>query len=842
METAEGNLTSYLDYTDSTGAYTSIITDPLGGRTLFSQSADGLKADKSMTCGMELNSKYDIDPEYKYRFLKEVKEKTPFGLEKVTFTGRDYRDRDNNGVPDQVIETFSINGKATSLVTDKTSYQRTMTSPLGRTATTFHDPTSFLTTKMQIPGLYETIYGYDARKRLTSITTNTRRMSIEYNPKGFIASKTDPIGRRTSYTYDAVGRVISVLGPDGSSTYFSYDKNGNMTVLNNPADVDHAFGYNKVNQNSSYTAPLSGTYEYTYDRDRRLVQVTFPSGGVVNNVYDNTRLIKTQTPEGDIDFSYECGSKISSITKSSEAISYTYDGSLVTSESCTGTLNQSLFSTYNNDFLLGSFGYAGAVTNYVHDQDGLLVAAGRFSVLRDQQNGLPLQINGGNLTLTRTFNGYGEVSAQAALVAGKTALSWNLSRNDSAEIERKSEVVDNVPSVEQYTYDSMGRLRTVVKDGALVEEYQYGANGARAYEMNTRRGISGRSFSYSEEDHLLSVDMGGTRTSYEYDVDGFLTKRVQGASPTDYRYSSRGELLEVVLPDGRIVEYVHDPLGRRIAKKVNGTIVEKYLWQGMTRLLAIYGGSDNLLMRFEYADDRVPMAMTKAGAVYYLTHDQVGSLRAVVDGAGNIVKRIDYDSFGNVLYDSNPGFAVPFGFAGGLYDRDTGLVRFGFRDYDPDIGRWTAKDPIFFAGGSSDLYGYCLSDPIRLTDSIGLYLSSSQQIKVSMASSIGSLVGFLVGAATGAPTLGSAVGGAAFGALAAGLMEGATWQDVLNSAISGGLSGLAGAGFGSLLEGTMMNSMRAATLTGAASGMIDSLLIASEPIIRDGDELTSPCR
>jgi RHS repeat-associated protein len=38
------------------------------------------------------------------------------------------------------------------------------------------------------------------------------------------------------------------------------------------------------------------------------------------------------------------------------------------------------------------------------------------------------------------------------------------------------------------------------------------------------------------------------------------------------------------------------------------------------------------------------------------------------------------------------GFTVPFGFAGGLQDKDTGLVRFGYRDYDPDVGRWTAKE------------------------------------------------------------------------------------------------------------------------------------------------------
>jgi len=162
-------------------------------------------------------------------------------------------------------------------------------------------------------------------------------------------------------------------------------------------------------------------------------------------------------------------------------------------------------------------------------------------------------------------------------------------------------------------------------------------------------------------------------------------------------------------------------LGRRIAKKVDGTLVEKYLWQGLTRLLAVYDGSDNLLMRFEYADGRMPVAMTKEGIAYYMTYDQVGSLRVVADASGNVVKRIEHDSFGNIINDTNPSFTIPFGFAGGLHDPDTNLIRFGFRDYDPDIGRWTAKDPILFAGGDTDLYGYCLGDPVNFVDPLGLF-------------------------------------------------------------------------------------------------------------------------
>ena len=62
---------------------------------------------------------------------------------------------------------------------------------------------------------------------------------------------------------------------------------------------------------------------------------------------------------------------------------------------------------------------------------------------------------------------------------------------------------------------------------------------------------------------------------------------------------------------------------------------------------------------------------------------------------------------------------MPFGFAGGLYDEDTKLVHFGYREYDPEIGRWLSKDPLLFGGGDSNLYGYVLQDPVNLVDPTG---------------------------------------------------------------------------------------------------------------------------
>jgi RHS repeat-associated protein len=113
--------------------------------------------------------------------------------------------------------------------------------------------------------------------------------------------------------------------------------------------------------------------------------------------------------------------------------------------------------------------------------------------------------------------------------------------------------------------------------------------------------------------------------------------------------------------------------------------------------------------------------MNYNGNTYYLFYDQVGSLRSVANGSGSIIKRIDYDSFGSIISETNPDLKIPFGFAGGLHDRDTDLVRFGARDYVPDIGRWIAKDPIDFNGGNTNLYGYVESNPIGKIDPSGLY-------------------------------------------------------------------------------------------------------------------------
>ena len=105
--------------------------------------------------------------------------------------------------------------------------------------------------------------------------------------------------------------------------------------------------------------------------------------------------------------------------------------------------------------------------------------------------------------------------------------------------------------------------------------------------------------------------------------------------------------------------------------------------------------------------------------------DHLGSFRMLTTSQKNlhgskVIQYIEYDSFGNPIACSNPEFRSPLGFAGGLNDPFTGFVRFGYRDYDPRVGRFTTKDPLGDTGGDHDLWDYCVDDPVSMNDPEGL--------------------------------------------------------------------------------------------------------------------------
>jgi RHS repeat-associated protein len=702
--------------TRSTGAVDSTVTSASGEVVTTAISADGLDSATTSSCRLKIESSSDLDYWFDHTFVRSSKTTTPAGLSRATAIDRIYTDTDADGQLEAVTATATVNGNRTTVRHDIANAAQTVTSPEGRTVTTTYDPNTLQPLGVSTPGLLAATYEYRPDGRLVAVSSGARTTRYTYDTAGNVATITDPLDRVTRFPeYDGVGRIKKVVRPDTTILQFDYDANGNMTLYRTPYPADNGFDHNGVNQRSSFITPLGRTTSYSYNEERQLTRVTLPSARTIVNTYTSGRLKETATPEWVNVYTYACGDMVDTITRGEEVIDYAYDGSLVTGIAQRGTLTGAIGLTYNNDFRLATLTYAGGTEKMGYDKDGLLTGSGGFTIGRNSDNGLPETVTDNTFTLRRTFNGHGEVNGNGVDVAG-AVYGYDLTRDAGGRIERRTESVAGSSSLIQYGYDLLGRLLTVTRDGSLVEEYRYDGNGNRTYQMNAYLGIAGRTFTHSVADHTLTAGP----VSYQFDEDDNLAARLENGETTRYSYSAAGELLRVTRPDGTVISYVHDPLGRRIARQVNGTTVEKYLWSGQTTLLAVYDGNDNLRQRFQYADDRMPFAMTMGGTTYYLVYDQVGSLRLVVDSGGTIVKRIDYDTFGNILSDSNPGFTVPFGFAGGLHDRDTGLVRFGFRDYLPEIGKWTAKDPIDFAGGDSNLYGYVANDPVNWVDPEGL--------------------------------------------------------------------------------------------------------------------------
>lgn len=161
---------------------------------------------------------------------------------------------------------------------------------------------------------------------------------------------------------------------------------------------------------------------------------------------------------------------------------------------------------------------------------------------------------------------------------------------------------------------------------------------------------------------------------------------------TTYIYTEENKLKEIKTPN-LLTNYEFDQENRRIIKTVNGQIIEKYLWLEDNKLLAILDKNNNIKQFFNYKNknDFIPFRMTQNGENYYFVFDKMKSLKLIIDSKNNVVKVLDYDENGNILFDSNPDFSVPFGFAGGLYDKENKLLYFKEGIYNTQFALWLTK-------------------------------------------------------------------------------------------------------------------------------------------------------
>ena len=727
MTSAEGRSTLYQVESLATGDQNRITVAPDGSQTQTLRKT----SDTTVTTdadGTVTTQKNQADPRFGMQvpIAASTITATPSGLVSETKITRDvgFAELNNPLSMLYITDKISTNGLTSTNRFDAQKKTFTHETQNGRrTITSINNQGQPLT--LRFANLEPMNLGYDARGRLFNLTQGTglwaRTSSMTYNSSGFVDSVTDALSRTTRVDYDLVGRVTRETFPDTRTIQYRYDANGNVSAIIPPGREAHVFDYTAVNLESSYTPPLLDSAlnvtRYSYNLDKQLDLITRPDGQTLDLTYDaGGRLDTLISPAGVVDYSYHpTTGQLATITANDGSnLSYTYDGFLPITEIYTGVFTGSIKRVFDNNFWLRDLQLNGEGIAYNYDLDGLLTSVGTLTIRRDLSHGLLSDTRQGNVTTIQGYSRFGELSDFRADYASAPLLQLHYNRDALGRIQEKIETIDGVITLHRYTYDLAGHLIEVAKNGTPVAQYDYDQNGNRIGGHTTQGVISAN---YDAQDRLVTSN-GAT---YLYTLNGELTAKIENGQTTQYTYDLLGNLTHVTLADGTTIDYVIDARSRRVGKKVNGVLVQGFLYQDQLEPIAEVDSTGVVVTRFVYGSNaNSPDYLIKGNTTYRIISDHLGSPRMMVDIAtGAIAQRIDYDEFGNIASDTNPGFQ-PFGFAGGLYDQQTKLTRFGARDYDSQTGRWTAKDPIKFAGGDTNLYGYVLSDPVNSVDPLGL--------------------------------------------------------------------------------------------------------------------------
>jgi RHS repeat-associated protein len=715
----------------TTGALRRTTTEPSGTKTVELTNTDGTEQATYAT-GSVVTVQYGADPRWGMLapFAASWVVTTPGGRTRTVTTARTatLTDPANPFSLTRLTNTITDNGKVTRSVYDATPRLFTITSPAGRIGKLNIDSLG-RSTREQIAALAPIDIAYNSQGLLSTIVAGSatpRTASFTYDAARQLTDIGDPIGRSTNFAYDSAQRPLTQTLPDGRIVGLGYDGNGNVTSVTPPGRPAHAFSYNAVDLETQYNPPnVAGVSPdetaISYNPDRQPVLRSRPDGRTIVPAYDNAgRASSVAFSRGSLGVTYAPTSGLPIALSAPGGIghAFTYDGGLLLSHALSGPISGTVSWTYDNDFRVVSQSVNGAnLVNFTYNVDSLLTRAGAMVLTRDPANGLLTGTTLNTVTDTFTYNVHAEPLDYRAKVGATDLYRTQFTRDALGRIAQKIETIQGVTDTYVYNYDIGGRLIGVVKNGVINTAYTYDPNSNRTSYTGPLGTIVPAQVNIDAQDRTSKY---GANT-YTFDAHGDITAKIDSSGTTTYTYDEFGNLTQVVLPTGTVIDYVIDAMNRRIGKKVNGTLVRQWLWEGRLRIVAELDGAGSPISRFVYATRvNVPEYLTKSGTTYRIITDQLGSPRLVINTVtGAVAQRIDYDEFGRALNDTNPGFQ-PFGFAGGVYDPDTRLVRFGARDYDAEIGRWTTKDPVHFRSGDANMYGYLRSDPLNSIDALGL--------------------------------------------------------------------------------------------------------------------------
>jgi RHS repeat-associated protein len=551
-------------------------------------------------------------------------------------------------------------------------------------------------------------------------TTFARR----YDREGHLVEVHNERGEVQRRGIDARGNVVEETTFDGRKLTFKYDAMGRLTRRVNGAGEKTEYAYNEAGELVGAELPDESAEHYEYDLRGQLVGMR-GKGFVVERLLDEVgnvlREIQTVDDEAlTVEYSYDL---MDTCVRRATSLGHTLE---VTPDAA-GLPARSLLD---------------GATEVLHTRDALgreierrLPGGGAMHKSFDAVGQLVRQ-----WARSSRARGPGAERGEPAWIGGEdTGVSAGIAYAYTPAGDMSARWIQGVGTT-RYEYDLRDRLLAAIPDQGLAERFRYDPTGnvaevgaaARTYDSGNRLGQRGT-------------------TVYSWDADGRLAeKRVKQPDGSDaswrYAWNGQGRLARVSAPDGTVLTFVYDALGRRLAKRVQRpaapgrssvAVQTRFVWDRSALVHEIrreamaigdpvieertYCFEEHQQIPFPWAhrEQRRIGEQRSESPWYYYFDEPAGSPEQLVDGDGAVVETSERGAF--LAGRTAPGAptSTPLRFAGQYEDEETGLYYNRFRYYDPETGRYISADPSGLRGGNN-LYSYACN-PVGWIDPWGLH-------------------------------------------------------------------------------------------------------------------------
>jgi len=677
------------------------------------------------------------------------------------------------------------------------------------------------------PAGQETSLRYDGHGNVASMRTpDGAEIRWSYDLLGRCVSAIDAKGNLQRREHDALGRVTRVWEADGNVRELAYDPEGNVLHARD-RHHDVRFAYQGMGRLKS-RSEAGTTVGFAYDTEEQLLAITNEHGRVysfdldaagrveVERGFDGLRRDYVRDRMGRVEkvvrignrttsYAYDAAGRVVAIQQDSgesEAFVYRADGEMVEAKNDAATvrlerdlLGRIVREVVGDDWVSSDFDALGMRARVRSsrglDQKIARDAMGRVKKIRaavTPPGGMPPETQQGSVVenvwearIARDVLGQ-EIERH---LPGGVQARWE---RDAVGRPLKREVwaAGQFRQAIQYTWEADDRLRMIIDATRGPTRYEHDALGnlTKAIYADGRVDLRmpdavGNLFrrqdradrTYGAAGQLLtSRDPDGTLTTYEYDDDGNLSRKViqpavEGAAARVWLYgwNAAGLLTKVTRPDGEDVTFTYDPLARRLSKTYRQRTT-RWIWDGNLPLhewveaararVAVQSTPVNDVRADEIAarhlaiqlnerpaqgppaDPRLsgtpeapitwvfdpetfaPAAKLVGDAHYGIVTDHLGTPTAMYDAAGVEVWSAAIDTYGELRDLTGDRQACPFRFPGQYEDAETGLYYNRFRSYDPQSGQYISQDRIRIRGGLA-LHSYAGRPEVQI-DPLGL--------------------------------------------------------------------------------------------------------------------------